>query len=552
MVSVDDRSRSRESARSAIHPSDSGSHASLEIEWQFDAPDPRAVERWVLSRAREGAWRAERGAPEEILDDYFDTPDLRFQRAGYALRVRSGAVREATLKEMRLRESGVARRREITERLGARSTLGRLRGPVGRRVRAVRGSRRIVRLFTIRTSRRVIAVAWPSGGRAEVVFDETRVLEPDGTERSLPHRVEIELVSGPMAAARSFVRELSEALHLAPSAFSKYAEGLRGRPAPEGFTPDLGPREITRLTPAADAAYAVLRTRFEAYLAAEPGVRLGEDPGPVHDMRVASRRLRASLRLFEDVLPRTAGRWHATFADAAAALGRVRDLDVLLENVRASAPRLASGPDAVAPVLDRLTARREEEHGALLARLDSKRYAAFIDGFTRWLRRGSRPRVREAGEPIALVAPRLAGHRHRAMRRAASRLTPASPESYHRLRIRAKRLRYALEALEPAYGKPFHSMLRPLAKIQDALGAEQDAVVAVPKLREMVQPNTLAPEAPALQAIEEIARAYDARARQQRARVPRLLAALSGKRWQRLERALDRERRRAASKREGG
>ena len=39
-------------------------------------------------------------------------------------------------------------------------------------------------------------------------------------------------------------------------------------------------------------------------LAHEPGVRLGEDPEELHDMRVATRRLRAALKLYKKVLPR--------------------------------------------------------------------------------------------------------------------------------------------------------------------------------------------------------------------------------------------------------
>src|SRR5256885_16469029 len=105
---------------------------------------------------------------------------------------------------------------------------------------------------------------------------------------------------------------------------------------------------------AAAAARAVLRYHLRAFASAEPSARAGEIE-PVHQLRVATRRLRAALRLFAPLLPaRFAAAAHRDLAWLARAIGAVRDLDVLGETLRKQAVRLdpelrpAAGPHGVA------------------------------------------------------------------------------------------------------------------------------------------------------------------------------------------------------------
>ena len=59
---------------------------------------------------------------------------------------------------------------------------------------------------------------------------------------------------------------------------------------------------------------------------------------------------------------------------------------------------------------------------------------------------------------------------------------PADAE-LHEARIKAKRVRYAAEAVEPAFGKPARAFARAITELQDVLGAHQDAVVSGEWLR---------------------------------------------------------------------
>src|SRR2546426_7971337 len=81
--------------------------------------------------------------------------------------------------------------------------------------------------------------------------------------------------------------------------------------------------------PAGATAAAVVRFHLRAFERAEAGARAGEVE-PVHQLRVATRRLRATLRLFAPVLPAVAVR--RTSEDLrwlGRTIGAVRDPDVL-------------------------------------------------------------------------------------------------------------------------------------------------------------------------------------------------------------------------------
>jgi CHAD domain-containing protein len=83
------------------------------------------------------------------------------------------------------------------------------------------------------------------------------------------------------------------------------------------------------------AAGKIIWTRFEEMMSFREAALAGEDIEGVHDMRVASRRLRAAVELFRDVFPKGELKPFLTeIKELADSLGEVRDLDVLLERLR--------------------------------------------------------------------------------------------------------------------------------------------------------------------------------------------------------------------------
>jgi len=225
---------------------------------------------------------------------------------------------------------------------------------------------------------------------------------------------------------------------------------------------------------AALAARAVVRFHRRVVAAVEQAACAGEVE-PVHQLRVATRRLRAALRLFAPLLPaRLTEAAERDLAWLASAIGEVRDLDVLAAAVHARAVRLdpelrrTLGPLGIA-MHDRRAAALE----ALTGALDSSRCRRLFDRLTAFAESPPPPRRNERLGEVAgdLVRPLL-----RAVTRVGRRLGPDSPATeFHRLRVRVKRLRYALETLRGLGGKPVRRLLVRLEALQDVLGEAQDA-----------------------------------------------------------------------------
>jgi CHAD domain-containing protein len=516
----------------------------LEVEWQFDAVHLGPVERWLRGHEGNGHLSVAVGAGTSVVDAYLDTEDWRLYRAGYSLRARRAGGRiEATLKSLAPSVDAVRTRREISEELPSASPEAILRseGGLGERVRAVAGRAPLRQLFEVRTRRRTFVLAVEGENSGEIALDETTIPVGDGAPGRL-RRVEVEVPERAVPAARPFVDALRLACGLQPAAVSKFQAGLiSGGLHPESSI-DLGPTAIDATRSVGEVAFAVMRAQFVTFLAREPGTRMGDDPEELHDMRVATRRLRAAIALFEPALPVRISALRDELGWVAEVLGAVRDLDVQLEQLDAW---IASSEEPDRPALDGLRSTLDEARAAarvdLLRTLDDRRYATFTARFTRLLQAGPLRRSTASRAPIATIAPALIKKRYRAVRRAGDHLTKdsAAPD-FHRLRIKCKRLRYALEFLGEVY--PGHSdrIVKRLITVQDILGAHQDAIVAVERLRGMLPTHgqTLPPQT--IFAMGEIAQRYAGEAASLRARLPKAYAYLRGKAWKSFRRKMER------------
>jgi triphosphatase len=476
-----------------------------EIEWQLEAVDLALVDNWLKEHPSGAGVTIVPEPARELRDVYYDTEDWRLYRAGYALRVRrDNESAEATMKALMPSEGGIRRRREISEPLKGVQTPKGIPGPVGERVRRVAGSADLGPLFEVSTRRRTFALCseTPSSGEivedtsgnirlqnseqdaivlAEVALDESEIFANGGDSTHLS-RVEVEVGSDAAIhdGVRDFVEVLKEALKLRPTRTSKFRTGLSVAGLSPEVALDLGPTEIDATLSCGGVAFAILRRHFGQMLAHEPGVRLGEDPEELHDMRVATRRLRAALKLYSDFLPKRAERYERDLRWVAGALGEVRDLDVHLEGLSEEASR---NGEILEELVSLLRERRNEARRGMLEALDSNRYERLIASFSATLRRGRSP---TPTSPILEVAPNLIRDRYKKVRKSANRLSEDSPpEHYHDLRKKGKRLRYALEPLQEIYGKQAKKMVKLLKKTQDDLGDHQDFIVASGLMEEL-------------------------------------------------------------------
>ncbi|MBI5081908.1 MAG: CHAD domain-containing protein [Chloroflexi bacterium] len=545
-----------------------------EVEWQFDANDLKAIERWLLARASDSGVTVSPSSTDNLTDTYYDTDDWRCHRTGYALRVRQhGDEIEATMKAFRSPTAipGLRSRREITQLINLQGlkdleSFKQQKGAVSDRVRLVTGSYILRPMFDVQTHRKSFDLLLnppeglkPSVRLGEVTLDDTTILV--GEKREKLTRVEIEMKPNMIKKLQPFVDEMRAACNLQPASASKFGTGMMLGNYNPTFTLDLGSLIIDSGSSLGDAAFAVMRKHFIAFLAREPLARLGEDSESIHDMRVATRRLRAAMSLFGSILSPRFVQMRDELKWIAQTLGEVRDLDVQITQL--------SEWTQDRSLINVLVAEREQAQAKLLEAFDSKRYRQLIRILTELLKRGAMNRVEAKARAVESAPPLIAARWKRFQKAADSVTLESSPEEYHGVRIRVKRLRYAVEffsdlygeaaqdliarfvivkrlryAVEffsELYGEAAQDLIARFVIVQDILGAHQDAHDAMPRLRTLVEKHSKQLTPQTIFAMGEIAQRYAQHAFELRKQFPKASKKL-GKRWKALKKEMKKRR----------
>jgi CHAD domain-containing protein len=435
----------------------------------FDLPD--------LAGPDDGV-QAEPQPERRLTTTYYDTPDLRLARWGASLRYRPGEGWTVKLPEGR---TGVL----LVRAEHVFSGDGRKPPPEALAlVRPFVRTSRVAPSARMRTVRRPVELRDPAGSRlAEVVDDDVQLLEGRrvaGRFRELEVELDEDADAGLLDQV---VDRLLEAGAQAAEPTPKYLRALGGRDrtlGPEVVEPEVDSGSSVETLLRHDLASGTLRLfRHEA------GVRIGEDPEAVHQARVASRRIRSTLRTFSSLLDEE---WTDRLRDdlkwVANLLGEVRDTDVLLERF---SEHLAALPATDAKpgrrLLERLATQRDQARRSLLGAMASDKYARLLDDL---VAAAAAPALLPGGDrPAAEVMPPLVVKPWKKLRKAVREAGDDPPDDeLHQIRIRAKRARYAAEAVEPVIGKPAEKFADAIADLQGVLGDHQDAVVGEAWLRE--------------------------------------------------------------------
>ncbi|WP_030249642.1 CYTH and CHAD domain-containing protein [Streptomyces violens] len=420
---------------------------------------------------------------------YYDTADRRLARDGITLRRRTGGD-----------DAGWHLKLPV-----AAHVRDEIRAPLSDTVpRALRGLLRsrvrdaellpLVRIETRRETRQLLAA--DGTALAEIAADRVHATRPAGPGRTAEWaEIEVELTAGGDMTLLDAVEDrlLRAGLRPATTA-SKAARALRDT------APKAERKAATRTTegdrrsepPTAEEIILRYLTRqVRAITELDPAVRR-DLPDSVHQMRVATRRLRSALRSYATVLDRTAtDPLSAELKWLAAELGIGRDSEVLTARIQEA---LAALPKELrpGPVRTRLRtwtqAHRKGSRKHLIAVLDGDRYLTLLNSLDALVT--DPPRARAATRPAAQVLPkaverdfrRLAGHVATAL------AAPPGPDrdlALHEARKAAKRTRYAAEAARPELGRPAKELAARMTELQELLGDHQDGVVAREALREL-------------------------------------------------------------------
>ncbi|WP_433216211.1 CHAD domain-containing protein [Dactylosporangium sp. CS-047395] len=439
----------------------------------FTMPDLGAA-GWVSARE-----------PETLRATYYDTPERLLARHGVSLRYRKSdaAPKEWTVK---LPSSRVGVRHEYSQ--PSRGS-GVVPPQLLDLVTAYRRGRKLAPAAILRTVRTVYEVTDADGRLlAEVADDDVSVYW--GREVALRFReIEVERAEGGRDLLDRIEELLLDAGARAGEFVPKHVRAMEAyAPLDE---PMLAAPARKRTVYAGDVVAEAIRRDVTRIFKHDPFARLRETmpngDTPVHQMRVGTRRLRSDLQTFQALLdPHWTARLREELAWLAGALGGARDLEVLRERLHRTAeadPLVPADRRSVARIDAALAARQDAALRELDEALHSRRYVKLLDALV-----GAVEEPRLAPPAWEQAEDVLPGIVQRPWRRlveggggvvGAGDLTPDLPDDdWHEVRKRAKRARYAADAVSAVVGPEARLLAKAIGKAQGVLGEHQDAAIA--------------------------------------------------------------------------
>ena len=234
-------------------------------------------------------------------------------------------------------------------------------------------------------------------------------------------------------------------------------------------------------TPAAEAIGLVLVTRVKEMCSRRDRALDWSDPEGVHDMRVSSRRLRGALSDFEPYVGKRGVRNAVQLVKSVAdALGEVRDQDVAIIGLEKLA---ANAPDTAAATLNQFISARQTIRKK--ARKDLQRslrrtalkgmQSAFTEAISSATKRSKRRSKKESDLTYVEMARLIVHERLRELEKlSVGFYDPLNVKALHKMRIAAKRLRYAIELFDQCLGRDAAGFAKRVARLQTSLGELHD------------------------------------------------------------------------------
>jgi len=429
-----------------------------------------------------------RAATRRVHSIYYDTPERALLHAGLALRLRSDGGRWLqTLKTEGQAAAGLHVREEWEWPLaGEALDFGLLATtPEARLFRSPGLRAKLAPAFRTEFERTSLRLAFADGTLAELCLDSGAIRS--GRSASAISEAEIELLAGNPARLYELALELVDRV---PLRLGQASKAERGYALASGVPPGAvkaAALELDQQSSVATVFAAIVRSCMAQVQANEAGFLSGRDPEFLHQVRVAMRRLRACFSLFKNVIPQAAfAPIMLQLKQPGDLLGRARDWDVFVhEMLRALRAQRADESAVIA--FERRCVRLGRAHlrgaqgvvaSAAWQRLWLQLGQLLAEGA--WMREHTTLAL-----PVDVFAASLLQQRAAALLKRGKRLQELDAAGRHRLRIAAKKLRYAAEFFASLFPKRHvRSYVQSLAGMQDVLGGLNDAATLLRLLQE--------------------------------------------------------------------
>jgi triphosphatase len=293
-------------------------------------------------------------------------------------------------------------------------------------------------------------------------------------------------LAGNPAAMAALATELAQDIKLGipRSGLAAQATAIaQGRPVPARH---LGGPAIQAELSVEGAMTLVVAHLADVILHWAPLIGLEHGPEPVHQMRVAARRLRAALSVFRRAAP--VAEWSAlgeALKLLSAKLGAARDWDVFLSGLAGDVLRAFPGEASLAGLVTAAGRQRQAAYAALTAYLSGPAWQtlslslALLPTLRPWAEAASPAQAQRLAAPIGPFAAAALDRRLKHVLARGNDLSALPVEDLHDIRKQAKSLRYAVEFFAPIFnGRATTRFLGRLERVQEALGTVNDRAVA--------------------------------------------------------------------------
>jgi len=449
-----------------------------ELKLELPSSELTRLDKLVPLRRAKAAKRATQ------VSVYFDTDKFALRKNGVMLRVRRTGRRY--VQTIKAAGEGLLDRNEWeTEIKGSKPDLGAVQHTALEPLLTEKLRRQLRPVFETRVRRTTYPLKVKQS-EIEVTLDRGKIGTAD-CSKSLCE-IEIESKGGDRTELFKLARTIAHATSAELAVKSKAQRGYELLDGNESAAAKAEPIKLAPDTATADAFGLIAACCVKQVIANKPALLAG-NPDSIHQMRVGLRRLRAAISLFADILegPETNAikselRW------LTAELGPAREFEVFVKRVIEPARRHHARLMGMRRLSDDLVEQRRSSEERARNAVRSERFRHLLLTLAAWLEIGDwrHPRtdlLRESGDtPIARSAAEQLRRRSKKIRKRGRLLSKLDQHGRHRLRIQAKKLRYAAEFFETVFPGKKASKLRTaflsaLEDMQDCLGDLNDIAV---------------------------------------------------------------------------
>jgi triphosphatase len=386
----------------------------------------------------------------ELVSVYFDTPSLTLRKRGVSLRVRH--VGEQHLQTIKCNEPGngatLSRDEWETEIDGNNLDLEAARGTALQPLLTGRVRRGLQPIFETRVRRTVYPMRYDDSD-IELSIDEGRI--EAGRRSSRLHEVELELKHGQSSALFRLAHQLAK--HV-PATLGVKSKADLGYELLTGEAPKPVKALPAKLTPkqSARAAFQSIARACLHQLCANAGPLRAGDAEGLHQARVSIRRLRTAISLFSTVLRgKQTDLIKRELKWLTGEFGPAREMDVFTKRALEFVAEAGHKTHGINRMADDIIKRRNAEFARAQSAVDAARFRALTLDVATWIETGDWIDADVAQEDpsgkrtMVAIASHQLNRRWKKLVQRGNHLAALNPQQRHKVRIAAKKLRYASE-----------------------------------------------------------------------------------------------------------